>query len=132
MNEKLLSIQAINIESPVIFIENDIIAEYNETFSVTLSSNDKNVIVPEQTALAEILIIDNDSKFTYNYYVAFAHFFNLTAVTVGFTSSVYEANEGDVNLSVCISSNGTTERNVSLTISVVGGTATGMCISMLL
>ena len=67
VEERLLSIQAPNTERPVIHIENDAIAEYSETFLVILSSNDDNVMVPEPTSVAEIHIIDNDSKFTTKY-----------------------------------------------------------------
>lgn len=49
-------------------------------------------------------------------------------MSVGFNSPGYEAEERDgVEVEVCIDLNGQTERNVSLTLAVVSGTATGQC-----
>lgn len=46
-------------------------------------------------------------------------------MTVGFNSPGYEASEVDGEAQVCIDLRGQTERNVSLSLTTVGGTATG-------
>ena len=57
--------------SPTIRIENDDVAELNETFSVMLSSSNEGIVVSEESSIAVVHIIDNDSKFTlYVSYIA--------------------------------------------------------------
>ena len=46
-------------------------------------------------------------------------------MTIGFTSSNYEASEADGESQMCVNLSGQTERRVSFTLEVVGGLATG-------
>ena len=104
-------------------ITNDTVVEGNETFTVTVTSNDTTVQTGPNSN-STVTIIDNDGR-------QCRHILNVihwcfTELTIGFDPSTYTVNETDMTVQVCASiQDGSLQRDAVVTLSTSDGTATG-------
>ena len=117
-----------------IIIDDDIL-ENDESFSVSISQFDPNIILgPIDNAT--IVIVDDDGKSTAQhtymvhlrwsiFYIYALPLWSNTVVVVVFPQQSYSVSESDTSVEVCVDLQGIIERNASVSIQTSDGTATG-------
>ena len=117
-----------------ITIVQDDVFENTERFTVILNSVDKAAHINEMLRMAVINILNSGGMTLYytstESHLVFTATFSLIVLTIGFSQSEYEVNEenefgqGSI-LSVCLEADGTTARDVVVTLTASDGTAIG-------
>ena len=103
-------------------IVDDLVVEAVEMFVISLSSSDPGINVTLGSAIVHILP-DRDSTLFGQVLILLSHY-NYADVTVGFEKSTYMIREGNNSVETCISlTSMTLERNVSVNVSFIDGTA---------
>ena len=106
----------------------DMILEINETYLLNLSTTDEDVILkPISTT---VTIVNDDGKLQKILFYSdsdYGFIVNSPVVSLKFSQPSQSIGEGDGHVEVCVILRGQTERDITVTVSTMSGTASGMC-----
>ena len=104
------------------------ILEINETYLLNLSTADVDVILkPISTT---VTIVNDDGKLQKILFYSdsdYGFIVNSPVVSLKFSQPSQAIGEGDGHVEVCVILRGQTERDITVTVSTMSGTASGMC-----